>query len=285
MIIYGNTSQSASPARLEKFLHSLSPLASERGAGIYAPFLNYLIEKGVNVPDWIDGSIPMQEADFLISLGGDGTLLHAACWSASARLPILGVNTGHLGYLTAYDVEQGELLVDELMHDLVIEEARMLVGIEAAGIPEPIWPFALNEIAILKADTSSMINIRTLIDGIYLTDYLADGLLISTPTGSTGYNLSVGGPIIQPSMNCMALSPIAPHTLTMRPLVVRGDSRIKLLVDGRTDKFRVSLDGRSFILPTQSEIEICACGEPLRLMRRANQDFASTLRGKLSWGN
>lgn len=160
----------------------------------------------------------------------------------------------------------------------------MLLEVSGEDIPADFWPYALNEVALLKEDSSSMIRIRTEIDSHFLTEYQADGLLISTPTGSTGYNLSVGGPIMQPTLGCCVLSPVAPHSLTMRPLAVSSDSSIRTRTVSRAGHFRLSLDGRSFILKSGSEICVTKADFELPVLRRKGADFASTLRHKLHWG-
>lgn len=283
MVIYGNTSQRIDAPSMTRFLNSLAPLASS-GASIYPDFANYLESHGVTLPSWLIKSEKLPSAGFVISLGGDGTFLHAAAWSAHSRLPILGINTGHLGYLTAYTLDNALSLADDMAAGRIIVEPRSLLELHCSGIPSEIWPYALNDIAVLKADTSSMIDINVNVNSLYLTDYLADGLLVSTPTGSTGYNLSVGGPIVQPSVPCIVLSPVAPHTLTMRPLVVSDQAELELFPSGRAPICRISLDGRSFTIPCGSKICIRKADLSLGVMRRANQDFASTLRNKLSWG-
>ena len=143
--------------------------------------------------------------------------------------------------------------------------------------------YALNEVAILKDETSSMIHIHTDLDGIFLADYSADGLIIATPTGSTGYNMSAGGPLLQPVMDAMVITPVAPHSLTQRPLVVSGGSRVTATTESRSSLYRVSVDGSSFTLPEGSTIEICRAPYCLNILTRPDGDFASTLRHKLTW--
>lgn len=227
---------------------------------------------------------PAADVDLVVSIGGDGTFLRAAQWVADSGIPIVGVNTGHLGFLATYNPDE----IPSLPHDIATGKLRMepreLLKIDMEGLPEGFWPYALNEVAILKEDTSSMIDIRTEINSFFLTNYRGDGLVVATPTGSTGYNLSLGGPVMQPSLGNWILSPIAPHTLTMRPLVVDSGSEITALTTSRADTYRVSLDGRSFVMP---------CGTLLRISRapfrtfvavRLDENFASTLRKKLYWG-
>lgn len=284
--LFGNTSQSHRLAEIGSFIAML------RGAmpalEIAADFAAYLMGGGVDVSGMRMVGEPSSRSELVVSLGGDGTLLQALPWCGNHHIPLLGVNTGHLGYLTAYTLAEGHMLVPDLRRGALVSEPRRLLRLDPAGgtpLPADLWPYALNEVAILKADTSSMINVRADIDGIYLTDYRGDGLIISTPTGSTGYSLSVGGPLVQPTLRCTLLSPIAPHTLTMRPVVVDADASIGLDVSSRADIYRVSLDGRSFTLPAGTRLAVTPAPFLLPLVRRRDRDFADTLRSKLLWGH
>ncbi len=247
-------------------------------------FFNYLTGLGMKLPDmFCPADAPPAKAEAAISLGGDGTFLRTAQWIADRRIPILGINTGNLGFLAHSAITDAVPLVDALRDRSFVAEPRMLLRIECESMPEQIWPYALNEVAILKEDTSSMINVRTEINGYFLADYLADGLLIATPTGSTAYNLSAGGPILQPSLEGRVISPVAPHSLTMRPLVVDADSPITATTTSRAHTYRVSLDGRSFVMRCGSSIRITRAGFPVLMLRLPDDDFASTLRHKLHW--
>ena len=163
-------------------------------------------------------------------------------------------------------------------------ESRMLLRLECDHLPEDMWPYALNEVSVLKEDTSSMINVEASIDGFPLADYLVDGLVVSTPTGSTAYSMAAGGPIVEPTLQCVVLTPVAPHTLTLRPLVVGSESEILLKVTSRADAFRVSLDGRSIVMPCGTTLRVRRALFSTIVMRRPDDDFASILRNKLLWG-
>lgn len=228
--------------------------------------------------------IPSDDYALVLSIGGDGTFLHTAQWVGDRGLPILGINTGHLGFLSMYRLEETDDLIKSLINNDLTTEQRLLLQVVSSELPKDVWPYALNEIAILKQDTSSMISIRTEVNGFFLADYLGDGLVVSTPTGSTGYNLSAGGPIMQPTIDNCVLSPIAPHTLTMRPLVVSANSEIRAVTASRVDTYRLSLDGRSFSLPCETEITIRKAPFSISVMRHVNDNFAGTLRDKLHWG-
>ena len=221
------------------------------------------------------------EADLAVSIGGDGTFLRTAMWVAGRDIPIVGVNTGHLGYLSAIPVGRLTSMLQMIEDgDFRAEHRRMLQVVE----PQlKIWPYALNEVAVTKGDRSSMIVARTLVDGIQLADYRADGLLVATPTGSTAYNLSVGGPIVQPAAPVMVLSPIAAHSLSMRPLVISDESEIRITVNCRKSHFRLSLDGRSVLLDEGTTVVMRRAPFVITALQLAEHDFASTLRDKLSW--
>lgn len=286
--IYGNTAQSARLAEISLFLNQLR--ATGIPLEIWSEFSRYLAAHNVNVAGIDVVSYPSPQSDMVLTLGGDGTLLHAAAWCGSNRWPLLGVNTGHLGFLTAYTLSESHLLIPDLQQGRLVTEKRTLLQLCAdadtcARFPPGLWPFALNEVALLKAESSSMISVSATTDNHFLTDYRADGLIISTPTGSTGYNLSAGGPIVEPSLNCLVLTPIAPHTLSIRPLVIGADASVVLRTHARDGAYRVALDGRSFTMPADTVLTVRAAEHPLLLVRRQLIDFPSTLRTKLHWGH
>lgn len=248
-------------------------------------FADYLAAAGVSFPaGCMIADAPVEDADAAISIGGDGTFLRAARWIGSLQIPILGVNTGHLGFLATYAISETPSLVDTLLSGDVDVESRTVLEITDPDMPEEIFPYALNDVAILKDDTSSMISVHLSLADIFLADYKADGLVVATPTGSTGYSLSAGGPIMQPTLDTLCISPIAPHTLTLRPMVVAGDSTLIALTRSRAGHYRVSLDGVSYVKDTGSSISIRKAPFKVNLMRRPSENFASTLRNKLLWG-
>ncbi|MCM1022248.1 MAG: NAD kinase [Muribaculum sp.] len=225
-------------------------------------------------------------ADFAFSIGGDGTFLRTAQWVAPSEIPIFGINTGHLGYLSDHRMEGNFNWLDLLLSgDYIVEQRQMLkVDVVSSGIADVIWPYALNEVAVLKKDTASMIEIEAYIDDVFLAQYKADGLIVSTPTGSTGYNLSVGGPILQPTAPVNVVSPVAAHSLSMRPLVVCNDSVVRLSTSSRVGSFLLSLDGRSLTLPEGVELIISKAPFVTNVVVRREHNFAETLRKKLYWG-
>ena len=227
-------------------------------------------------------------ADIAISIGGDGTFLRTARWVGPKEIPIIGFNTGHLGFLAEESLSEAPVIVDNLIAGKFFIEPRSLLEVKASGqnLRQSIsgWAYALNEAAILRHDSASMITVHTFLDDIEIASYQGDGLIISTPTGSTAYNLSVGGPIIQPTAPCWALSPIAPHALTMRPLVVSDSHIITIRVDSRADTYRVNLDGRQLILPIDVTLHIRRAPFVVKVIHMDGHTFVDTLSSKLLWG-
>lgn len=247
-------------------------------------FADYLRLEGVSIGDAeIADGFP-DDAEMVVSIGGDGTFLRASQWAGRSRTPVLGINTGHLGFLASCTFDDMDALLDAITGGSLRPEPRMLLEVVCDGLPDDVWPFALNEVAVLKSETSSMITVHAEIDGFYLADYLSDGLIVSTPTGSTAYSLSVGGPILEPTLKCMVLSPIASHSLAMRPLVVDGDSKLLLNMTSRSSEFRLSIDGRSVVLPCGREVRIRRAPFETTLLRLPDEDFPSIIRDKLLWG-
>lgn len=225
------------------------------------------------------------EADFCLSIGGDGTFLKAAALVEGKGIPILGINTGHLGFLTEIplnNISQGlNLLYDGKYR---IEKRTTIVAQTRNNTPISDNPYALNEVAILKHDNSSLINIKAKIDNVCLNDYVADGLIVTTPTGSTGYSLSVGGPILAPTSRTLCLSPVASHSLNTRPLVLTDDVEIELNIESRTNNFLLAIDGRSQSLPSGTPIYIKKAPHTIGVVRLEHQNFYDTLRNKMGWG-
>lgn len=255
--------------------------------------LNSLREKGLSskLPESIrtDESPRVgNDIDVIVSLGGDGTFLRAARWSGDSEIPVVGINLGHLGYLPSFSLDEMHEVLDLLEKKEYDIDSRSLLKLEIPGnlvsSIEGFWPYALNEVAVLKQDTASMISIPVSVDSRELSIYRADGLIIATPTGSTGYNLSVGGPILQPSIPAWVLSPIADHSLTMRPMVISDRSVLELTASGRTDSFRVSVDGISFTLPGGTPLKVTKAPFDCKIIIKKGRSFAMTLRSKLLWG-
>ena len=224
------------------------------------------------------------EADFVISMGGDGTFLKAASRVGAKSIPILGVNMGRLGFLADISPDQFAPTLDALYHDDYYLESRALIQVETDGAPLGTCRFALNDVAILKRDTASMISIRTVVNGEHLVTYQADGLIVSTPTGSTAYSLSNGGPIIVPQTGTLCLTAVAPHSLNIRPIVLKDDSRIELTVESRSHQFLIAVDGRSEKCAEGTRLTISRAPYGISIVRRRGQSYFATLREKMSWG-
>ncbi|MDE0985988.1 MAG: NAD kinase [Schleiferiaceae bacterium] len=224
------------------------------------------------------------DPDFLISLGGDGTILEATVLIQSKDIPILGINMGRLGFLANVAKSNIETSIDALFSGRFQLDFRSLLQAKTSTNRVMKPNFALNEITIARKETTSMITVHTYLNGSYLNSYWADGLIISTPTGSTGYSLSCGGPIIMPNSENFVLTPIAPHNLTMRPFVISDNNTLRLKIESREHEFLASLDSRMHSFDSETELLIQKADFRIALVQTELQDFASTLRNKLSWG-
>lgn len=224
--------------------------------------------------------------DIFIGIGGDGTILRAITFVKDLGIPIVGINTGRLGFLATIQNNAIESAIDDILNKNYKISERSLLAIESKPENKDVSSlnFALNEIAISRKDTTSMIIVKTKLDGEYLTSYWSDGLIVSTPTGSTGYSLSCGGPVITPGSNNFILTPIAPHNLSARPLVISDATSIELKVDGREDQYLVSLDSRLATFHNDTVITIKKADFKINLIEFYNESFLDTLRKKLLWG-
>lgn len=226
------------------------------------------------------------DADIALSLGGDGSFLETLGLVANKEIPILGINFGRLGFLTDIEPQNIKETISKILSKKYTVDERIMVHLETEKpIFESGMNFALNEIAISKTDTSSMIVIHAYIDGEFLNSYWADGLMVATPTGSTGYNLSCGGPLVMPHSENFIITPICPHNLYVRPIIVSSQSEIKLKVESRSSNFLASMDSRAKIIgDDMGEITISLEKFKAKLVKIDGVDFLSTLREKLSWG-
>ncbi|MDC6361410.1 MULTISPECIES: NAD kinase [Flavobacteriaceae] len=224
--------------------------------------------------------------DMFISFGGDGTMLRAVTYIKDYGIPIVGVNTGRLGFLSTFKKENVRKLVTEFVAGHYTVEERTLVEVEVNPDLNEFenLNFALNEVTVSRKDTTSMITVETYLNDEYLTSYWADGLIVSTPTGSTGYSLSCGGPVIAPTAKSLVLTPIAPHNLNARPLVISDDTQIRLKVSGREQTHLVSLDSRIADIPNGKEIRIRKSDFTVKMIEYTSESFLKTLRNKLLWG-
>ena len=281
--IFGSQYQQEKQSIIRRVFSKLTSLEAE----IYVDtlFHDYLLDAfGFEPP--INGLLTgdIFDLDVAISLGGDGTFLRTAARVNRQNIPILGINTGRLGFLADVGSTDVEDTLEELFKHYYKVEERILLRLETESRAYKGYNYALNEVAVLKRDTSSMITIHTSLNGEYLTSYQADGLVIATPTGSTAYSMSVNGPIILPQDNSIVLSPVAPHSLNVRPLVIPNDFEITLGVESRNRTFLISLDGRSEIFPAGIQLKVSKADYTTKVVKRYNHTFYETLREKLMWG-
>lgn len=281
--LFGNVYQAKKSASVKQLISSLTA----RDADLYvdSDFHQYLT-KNLHIeftPTGIIEGCDFQ-ADIAISLGGDGTFLEAASRVRNKDIPIIGINMGRLGFLADISADEIEESIDDLYkHNYKIDE-RCVIEVKTEGPSLKGYPYALNEIAVLKRDNSSMISIRVEVDGEFLATYQADGLIISTPTGSTGYALSVGGPIIVPHSEIFCITPVASHSLNARPITLRDSMEVSLAVESRNHNFLVAIDGRSEPCTEATRLKIRRAPYNIKVLQRKNHSFYSTLREKLMWG-
>lgn len=281
--IFGNTYQAKKSFYAEQLFNLLGRYNAQ--ISVCREFHHFLTsDLGLNPPpvQLFDGDD--FEADMVISLGGDGTFLKAASRVGKKSIPILGINIGRLGFLADISPEEMESTFEEIhQHRYTLDERRVL-QLQCDDPTLMKEPYALNEIAVLKRDSSSMISIHTAINDVPLTTYQADGLIIATPTGSTAYSLSVGGPIIVPHSKTIAITPVAPHSLNMRPIVICDDWTITLDVESRNHNFLVAIDGRSEACNETTRLTISRADYTVKVVKRYNHVFFDTLRSKMMWG-
>lgn len=225
-----------------------------------------------------------QDATIALSIGGDGTILRTAARLGKRQIPILGINTGRLGFLADITPDLMAQALTQLMKGEFSISRRSLIEVKVEGQELDVYPFALNEVAVLKHDNSSLIEVETTVDEELLTNYLADGLIVSTPTGSTGYSLSVGGPILAPDSPTFCIAPVAPHSLTMRPVILSDAVNIVMQVHSRSGRYLLSIDGRSISLPEGCTIHLRKADYHVSIIKTKGNDFFHTLRGKMMWG-
>lgn len=225
------------------------------------------------------------EADLCISIGGDGTFLKAASYVEGKQIPILGINTGHLGFLADVLPDEIDEACECICRGDYIVESRGVIEVRRNGELFSQHPYALNEVAVLKHDNSSLIGIEAKIDGGLLNHYMADGLIVTTPTGSTGYSLSVGGPILAPMSGTLCLSPVASHSLNTRPVVVTDNVCIEMKVESRSHNYLIAIDGRSESLPCTDVITVTKAPFKIGVTKIKRKNFYDTLREKMAWGS
>ncbi len=281
--LFGNTYQAKKSAHVIRLLSILK----QYNAVVYInrEFYHFLVDEqnmDIQAAGVFDGND--FEADMVLSMGGDGTFLKAASQVGSKNIPILGINTGRLGFLADVSPEEMEDTFKDIYNHNYKVEDRSVLQVSCGNQSLKGYPCGLNEIAVLKRDSSSMITIHTSINGAYLTTYQADGLVIATPTGSTAYSLSIGGPVIVPHSNTIAITPVAPHSLNIRPIVINDDWEITLDVESRSHNFLVAIDGRSETCREGTRLTIRKADYTIKVVKRQNHIFFHTLRDKMMWG-
>lgn len=272
-----------------KYIKQLVEVLQERGDEIWFEKSYYKLIEKENILQ-IDNPKIFNELDnsfnFFFSIGGDGTILSAIKFVKQLDIPLVGINTGRLGFLASIHKDEIKETLNKILSGSYAISKRSLIEVEtkpAEAIDED-FKFALNEVAISRKDSTSMITVETWLDEDYLNAYWADGIIISTPTGSTGYSLSCGGPVITPDTKSMVITPIAPHNLNARPLVFPDNKKLRFKVSGREDFFLISMDSRTYSLPANTEIRLKKAGFSIPLVQLHESSFLSTLRKKLLWG-
>lgn len=281
--LFGNIHETGKSVHAEQLFRILSHYADE--VYVDADFNRFLREEHSFSfePAGIINDLTAQDVDMAISLGGDGTFLKAARCVGDTGIPIVGINTGRLGFLADVSADEMEYFFAMLHQGRYVVRERSLLHLTTDGAPsQPIY--ALNEIAVSKHDSSSMLAIHTAVDGERLTTYMADGLLIATPTGSTAYSLSAGGPIIHPQADVFVLTAVSPHSLNVRPIVIADDKTIDLHIESRSGSFLVAADGISRNLPETTRLTIQKADYTIRVVKQEGSTFFQTLQKKMLWG-
>lgn len=256
---------------------------------IYRPLYDFIVNELDFIPDitefFSQHADLDKKADYFFSIGGDGTFLDAVTVVQDSGIPIVGVNSGRLGFMADIAREEIPAAISDIFEGNYSIEERTLLKVQTKdnGLFKD-FNYALNEFTVHKKDSASMITIHTYIDGEYLNSYWADGLIIATPTGSTAYSLSVGGPILIPNTQNFVISPISPHNLTVRPIVLPNHQEITLKVEGRSDSYLASLDSRSVSFEALNELKISKADFKIKVLKLKTHSFYSTLRNKLMWG-
>ncbi len=282
--IFGNTYQPKKCEAVQKLFDALTALGIV--PVIDRPFFDYLKnEMRITIPHHELITNDDFEADFAVSMGGDGTFLTTAMRVGKKQIPILGINTGRLGFLADFSLDIIVQTLNNFRNGKLRQEQCNVLQVECSEGTMQGYPFALNEVAVLKRDNSSMISIRVDVNGEYLTTYQADGLVINTPTGSTAYALSVGGPVMLPGSQIIGLVPVAPHGLTVRPLTLPDNLEITLTVESRSHNFLVAIDGRSESCQDSTKLIIRKASHQVVVLKRPDTTFLHTLRSKLLWGS
>jgi len=270
------------------FIENIFQVLIRNRADVYVsePFLKHLrpaFIKSYRLKAYKPGE-KVRGLDLFLSIGGDGTLLETVTHVSNTEIPILGINTGRLGFLATISMAETENALAKVFNGAYTLDKRALLGLKSNKDIFGKLNFALNDFTVVKKDTSSMITIHTYINGEFLNSYWADGIIVSTPTGSTGYSLSCGGPLIFPRSGNFVITPVSPHNLTVRPIVVSDDSEISFEVEGRSKKYLVSLDSRIETVDASVKLKLTKAGFGVNLVQLEGHHYFKTLRQKLNWG-
>ncbi|HOZ86336.1 MAG TPA: NAD kinase [Bacteroidia bacterium] len=284
--VYARSLKANNPSYIEQIYHFLK----EEGVDliIHEPYYQSLKSNSdfkLELNTFSTSEQLIAKAFFVISLGGDGTLLETVAFVKKSGIPILGVNTGRLGFLASVNKNDLQKALKQLLNEKFSLDKRELIEMTGCAVDTFNGVnYALNEFTIHKIDRGAMINIDTYIDGVFLNSYFADGLIVSTPTGSTAYSLSCGGPIMMPDSDNFIITPIAPHNLSVRPIIISNNKEISFKIKGRSDSCIISLDSRNAQIAADSEIKIKKANFRVNLINLEGQHFFATLRNKMMWG-
>jgi NAD+ kinase len=284
--LYNRTFETDDIPTLQKIIHQLSTYTVR--FVFFEDFYTSIKEYISIAPERIDlfsstKKLP-SNTDMLISFGGDGTILDTILFVGNSNIPVVGINLGRLGFLAAISEDDAPTTIHALMHGAYNIEKRSLLHLDANCELFGTTPFGLNEFTIHRKDSSSMIKIHTYLNGEFLNTYWADGLIVATPTGSTGYSLSCGGPVVFPQASNFIITPVAPHNLNLRSIIVPDDVIISFEVEGRADTFLCTLDSRSETITSSAQIAIRKENFSFSFIRPHDHNFLKTIRQKLYWG-
>ena len=286
VLIYSQRYKSEDQAYIEILLQTLEQ--KNIAFAFYQPFHQMMIQA---LPDYKDHEVCTKESkpkrsefDFVFSLGGDGTILHAVTLVQAEEIPICGINLGRLGFMASIEKSRIVEAIDKLINNEFRVEARSMLRLSSNMDVFNNLTFALNDFTLHKRDTSSMMIVHTYINGDFINSYWADGLVVSTPSGSTGYSLSCGGPIVFPSSSNFIITPVAPHNLNVRPIVVDDNSEISFRIEGRSKNYMCTLDSRSEIVTSEIELTVRKNNFSANIVLLDDITFINTIRKKLNWG-
>ncbi len=283
--IYGKPYENSLNQRVNDLISTI--LAAGFDYAVYDKYAVYLAEQGfmpTTSERFSKEDVAIEEFSCLVSIGGDGTLLETATLIRDSGVPVIGINAGRLGFISSVTMEEFEGVLETIKDNSFVCDERTLLQVETERGLFGDSNFGLNELTIHKKDTAAMVKVETYLDGEFLNNYWADGLIVATPTGSTAYSLSCGGPIIVPGSENVVLTPIAPHNLNVRPVVLSNNHRLSFKVRGRSDSYLIALDSRTEILEPNEEVIVSRAPFSFRLIRPAGSSFLNTMRKKLAWG-